>query len=309
MYGLWKTYWILWRDSRERARALEALAEQGDLSGEVPVQSGDAAREGRLPRAGLAHEGQALLGLDGQAHVVQHLPFPIEALIPPPRRPRVPADGGELLGRFPSSRRLFEHVGACSSARRDARRHARREELLRAALDGVRAARLEEAPARPVPGTRSGTGYADERMVPRHLGNRFDQPARIRVRRPVVERLSRTELDDAARVHDRDAAREGSHDGQVVAHVEGRNAVDVAEVADGVEDVRLRRDVESRRRLVEDDHARAACESHRQADALLLAARELVWIACKETLVARKKHLVEHLGQSFAPLLREAPKS
>jgi hypothetical protein len=52
--------------------------------------------------------------------------------------------------------------------------------------------------------------------------------------------------------------------------------------------VRLCRHVEPGRRLVEDDHARPARERHRQTDALLLSAGELVRIPPEELLVARE---------------------
>ena len=76
-------------------------------------------------------------------------------------------------------------------------------------------------------------------------------------------------------------------DGEVVADVERRDAVRVAEVAHGAQHVRLRRHVEAGGRLVEHDHARPAREGHREADALLLAARELVRVAAQE-LVGRR---------------------
>ncbi len=158
-------------------------------------------------------------------------------------------------------------------------------------------------PLGPVAGAGSGSGYADERVAARHLRDRLDEAARVRMGCRVVERVPGAQLDDAARVHDRDAARERSHDGEVVAHVERRDAMDAAEVAHGVEHVRLRRDVEPGSRLVEHDHAGAAGERHRQPDALLLAARELVGIAGEKALVAREEHLVEHLVEPLAPLL------
>src|SRR3954451_12556782 len=60
----------------------------------------------------------------------------------------------------------------------------------------------------------------------------------------------------------------------------------------------LRRHVEPGRRLVENDHARPARECHREPDALLLSAGELVRIPREERVVLRQQHLVEHLGKS-----------
>ena len=113
----------------------------------------------------------------------------------------------------------------------------------------------------------------------------------------------RPELDESAPVHDRDAVGERRDHGEVVAHVDRRDAVRRAQVADGLEHVRLRRDVEARRRLVEHDHARPVGERHRERNPLLLAARELVRVAAQEDVVAREQHLAERLDDACAPLL------
>ena len=70
--------------------------------------------------------------------------------------------------------------------------------------------------------------------------------------------------------------------GEVVADVDGGRLVAPAELANRREHVRLRRDVEPGRRLVEDDQGGPQEERDRQADALLLAAGELVRIAPQE---------------------------
>ena len=72
-------------------------------------------------------------------------------------------------------------------------------------------------------------------------------------------------LDDPAGVHDRDPVREPAHDCQVVRHVQRRRALERRDPADGRQHVGLRRDVESRGRLVEDDDRRLARERHRDA--------------------------------------------
>ena len=104
------------------------------------------------------------------------------------------------------------------------------------------------------------------------------------MRRPQEERARRPDLDDAPAVHHGDLGRQRRDDGEVVADVDGGDAVRLAQVAHGREHVRLRRDVEPRRRLVEDDHARPVRERHRERDALLLAAGELVRIPLAGTL-------------------------
>ena len=94
------------------------------------------------------------------------------------------------------------------------------------------------------------------------------------------------------------AHRERRHHREVVAHVDGRDAVGRAECPDGFEHMRLRRDVQARGRLVEDDHARPVGEGHRKRHPLLLPARQLVRVTPKERLVARQQHLSENLHDS-----------
>src|SRR5204863_3636336 len=92
-------------------------------------------------------------------------------------------------------------------------------------------------------------------------------------------------------------------DGKVVADVKGGDAVSAAEIAYRREDVRLGRDVQARRRLVEDDDPWPAGECHGQPDPLLLPAGQLVRVAAKKRVVVRKEHLVEHLDEAVSPLL------
>ncbi len=87
------------------------------------------------------------------------------------------------------------------------------------------------------------------------------------------------ELDDSAGVHDGHVGHEAADDGEVVAHVDGGDAVRDAERAHRLEYVTLRRDVEARRRLVEHDQCRPARKGHGEGDTLLLAARQLVRVA------------------------------
>ena len=162
----------------------------------------------------------------------------------------------------------------CSSATSSSGGWAARHAFLR-----VGAARREEAAGRAVAGARRRPRDADERVDAGQLRDRLDEPPRVRMPRSAKQRPRRPDLDEPAAVHDCHAGREGRDDGQVVAHVDGRDAVRGAEVAHRREHVRLRRDVEPRRRLVEHDHARPVRECHRQRDALLLPARELMRVA------------------------------
>ena len=100
--------------------------------------------------------------------------------------------------------------------------------------------------------------------------------ARVRVRWRGEQLGRRPLLDDATGVHHGDAVGEVGDDGEVVGDVEGGDAVGAAQLADSGQHVGLRAHVEAGRRLVEHDHARPAGERHRHADALLLAAGQLV---------------------------------
>ncbi len=152
------------------------------------------------------------------------------------------------------------------------------------------------------PGLGAPPGMPRSSCVAAHLGDRLDQPARVGVRGAVEERRLRPELDQPSRVQERDAIGEVGDHGEVVADVEGGDAVREAEVAHRGEHVRLRRDVEAGRRLVEHEHPGAAGERHGEADALLLAARELMGIAALELVVRRQRDLAERLRDACAPL-------
>ena len=67
-----------------------------------------------------------------------------------------------------------------------------------------------------------------------------------------------------------------------------------AQSAHGLEHVCLSRHVETGRRLVEHDDARAVRKRHRERNALLLSAGQLMRVAVEEDAVARQQHLAEH---------------
>ena len=140
-----------------------------------------------------------------------------------------------------------------AAGRRDlrARRVAREDDALAA---GAR----DRAPAPP----RAAPGYRDG-------------PDRRRARRVAAE------LDDAAEIHDGDAVADVLDHGEIVRDEEVGEAEPRLEVDQQVEDLRLDRDVERRDRLVGDDQLRLERERARDADALALAAGELVRIAAR----------------------------
>ena len=164
----------------------------------------------------------------------------------------------------------------CSGRSGHQRRH-----LLVALRDVQRAPRRERAARRS--SSRGGRvpRDADQAAAAGEAGDRSDEAARVRVRRGLEQLVGESQLDDAAGVHDRDSASERGDDGEVMADVERAHSVCRGELAHGVEHGRLRRDVEAGRGLVEDDQTRPVCERHRQADALLLAAGQLVRVAAQ----------------------------
>ena len=97
--------------------------------------------------------------------------------------------------------------------------------------------------------------------------------------RLAVERLGVDELDDAPEVHDRDAVRDLADHREVVRDEDVGQVELALQALQQVEDLRLDRDVERRDGLVADDQLGAQRERASHADALALAARELVRIA------------------------------
>ena len=113
------------------------------------------------------------------------------------------------------------------------------------------------------------------------IGDRHGREQRlgVRVDRPLVELLRRRELDDLAEVHHRDAVGDVADDAEVVGDEDVGQRELVLEVVEQVDDLGLDRHVERRDGLVGDDQARVERERARDADALALAARELVRVA------------------------------
>ena len=108
------------------------------------------------------------------------------------------------------------------------------------------------------------------------IGDRVDQAARVRVRRPLVDVVGRADLDELAEVHDADRVGQVLDDGEVVRDDDVGQLVHPLQLAHQVEDLRLDRDVECRDGLVGDDQLRVQRERPGQPDALALPARELV---------------------------------
>ena len=84
------------------------------------------------------------------------------------------------------------------------------------------------------------------------------------------------DLDDLAEIHDRDAVGDVANDREVVRDEDVRQPEVALQRLEQVDDLRADRDVERRDRLVENDQLRTERQRAGDADALALAAGELV---------------------------------
>ena len=131
--------------------------------------------------------------------------------------------------------------------------------------------------------------------------HRRQQRLRVGVGGKVEHVVAGPDLDDLAEVHHGDAVAEVLDDGEVVGDEQDREAEAQLQVAQQVEDLRADRHVERRHRLVGDEEPRLDGERSGDADALALAAAELVREAPGEARVEADE--VEHLGDARLALL------
>ena len=116
------------------------------------------------------------------------------------------------------------------------------------------------------------------------MGGRVEQP------------LGLAELDDAAEIHDGDAVRDVAHHAQVVGDEQDGQAEPLLQLEQQVDDLRLHRDVERGDELVGDQALGLDRQRAGDADALALAAGELVGLAVGG--VRRQAHQVQQLGDA-----------
>src|SRR3954464_4869730 len=313
-YGFWNTYWIsrrAWFEARPpplvraRPRRLrQHVVAESHLAGVVLVQPGDAACERRLAAARLADEREALVAVDLEVDVEQRVARAVVGVERLDGEHDVRADLALVALAGALGRRLAHGTVVVVAADLVGRAEIGdwREDLAAVVLGEV-APRVEEAALRAAARQRRVARDADDRPLARDVGHRAQQPPGVRVARVREHPLARAGLDDPPGVHHRDAIGELGDHGKVVAHVQRRDLVAAAQVAHGLEHARLRRDVEAGRRLVAHDDPRAVGERHRDRDALLLAARELVRVALEERVVAGQRNLLERLAQPRRLLL------
>ncbi len=115
-------------------------------------------------------------------------------------------------------------------------------------------------------------------------------------------------LDDPAAVHHRDRIGEVGDHAHVVGDHDDRGAEAVPHLAQQVEDLGLHGDVQRGGRLVGHDQLRAQGQRHRDHDALLLAAGELVRVAVDALGGVRDAHRLQGAHRLGADLLAREPR-
>ena len=148
------------------------------------------------------------------------------------------------------------------------------------AVSGRRAARVEVTAARRL--DRAGHVAGEHDRTPQFFGRRVgdghgrEQGLRVRVHRSLVELRVLRELDDAAEVHDGDPVADVAHHGEVVGDEQVGEAELPLQLLQEVDDLRADGDVEGADGLVADDEVGLHRQRPGDADALALAAAELV---------------------------------
>ena len=105
-------------------------------------------------------------------------------------------------------------------------------------------------------------------------------------------------LHHLAGVHHGDAARHFGDHAHVVGDEHQRHAALLLQAAQQIEDLRLDRHVERRRRLVGDQQARIAGDRHRDHHALVHAARQLVRKVVEPARGGRNADLLQQLDRA-----------
>ena len=102
-------------------------------------------------------------------------------------------------------------------------------------------------------------------------------------------------LDNAAGIHDGDAAADIGDQAEIVADHQDGGASLGAQIPHQLDDLRLHGDVERGGRLVGDQEVRPACQRDGDHHALTHAARKLVRVFARPPLRRRNPHRAQHL--------------
>src|SRR5262249_7851139 len=178
--------------------------------------------------------------------------------------------------------------------------------LFGAALLRVRAARPKATTGRRIVRARYIALEDAPPPARRRLRNRYRRQERLRIG---VSRIGKQRalvgvFHDPPEVHHRNAVGDVLHHREVVCDEDVRETKPLLQIREQVDHLGLDRDVERGNRLVADDEPRLGCEGAGDADALPLAARELVRIAL--SVLWRETDETEELRDALAPAsLRE----
>ena len=293
---------------------------QPDAPGRRRLEPGQDLGQRRLPAPRLADDAEGLAGPGDEADAVQRAD---DAAADPEDPVPLAIELAELLdledGRPCRARRRRRGPGmralpppellganAPDAVPVLARERLARDRPARAALGhGVRAARGEAAARRAPEGAVDLAGDGGERRVApvaAERGQAVEEAARVGMARVAEDLADRSLLDELAGVHDAHPVADADDGAQVVADEQDGRVVAPAQRADQVEHGRLHGDVEPGGRLVQDEERRLGDQRHRDHDALLLAARELVRVPAEHALGIRQVDLGQHPERAPAGL-------
>ena len=152
-------------------------------------------------------------------------------------------------------------------------------------------------------GQRQLAGNGNERIVvlvrSRHR-DRAEQALGVRVAHGAEHVADRAGLDRLARVHHRHFVAGLEDQPEIVGDEERGRAGAGGQILDQRDNAGFHRDVERRRRLVEDQELRIRQKRHRDDDALLLAAAQLMGIGAHDAVGIRQAHRLDHVEGATA---------
>ncbi len=128
------------------------------------------------------------------------------------------------------------------------------------------------------------------------------KPAGIGMRRRLHDLAQRAAFHDSPGIHDRDAIADLDRDADVVRDENHRHAEFALKFPQQKQNLDLHRGVERGRRLVGEQHFRAAGERERDHGALAHAAGHLVRIGIESPLGRRDAHALQHFERALAPV-------
>ena len=134
------------------------------------------------------------------------------------------------------------------------------------------------------------------------MRDRAEKRRRIRVSHRRENGFDVALLDHTARIEDRNAVGVARDKTEVMSDQHDRHSGVAPELLEQLENLRLYRHVERRRRLVGDQHARAERDCHRDQRALACAAGELMRIFVDAPARIRNLHALEQCDRPFARL-------